>query len=338
MRKPESTPGAPRATLSPRPSALSLLRRQPYLFALLLLAIAVAMTYALQPNFFRPAALSGNLRTYLPLMLLAAGQTVVVIAGGVDLSVGAIVSLANVVIVSALGGAEAGPGQVAAAVALGLGAGALAGALNGVCVAYLRFQPIITTFATSFIFNGAALWILPSPGGSAPPAIQSAYASRPLGIPLAVWVALALLLLWALVHQTRYARYLYAVGGNALAAYTTGVPVPLVRLSSYVVSGLLAAGAGLALVLSTGTADPLIGEPMTLSSIVAVVLGGTRLSGGQGGLLGTILGVYILGFIRTIISFAGVPSWWQTLVDGLIVMLVLAGPGLVALLRGRRAP
>lgn len=320
------------ATLSARQT----LRRQPFLFALLLLTVAVAITYALQPNFFRPAALSGNLRTYLPLMLLAAGQTIVVLGGGVDLSVGAIVSLTNVLIVSAMGGAEAGPGQVVAAVALGLAAGALAGALNGACVAYLRFQPIITTFATSFIFNGLALWIMPSPGGSAPPALQSAYASRPLGVPTAVWVALALVLLWGLVRRTRYARYLYAVGGSELAAYTTGVPVPLVRLSTYVVSGVLAAATGLALVLSTGTADPLIGDPMTLSSIVAVVLGGTRLRGGHGGVLGTILGVYILGFIRTIISFAGVPSWWQTLVDGLIVMLVLAGPGLAALLRGRR--
>jgi ribose transport system permease protein len=312
------------------------LRRQPFLFALLLLAIAVGLTYVLQPNFFRPAALSGNLRTYLPLMLLAAGQTIVVIGGGVDLSVGAIVSLCNVLIISAMGGAEASPGQVAAAVALGLAAGAIAGALNGACVAYLRFQPIITTFATGFIFNGLALWIMPSPGGSAPPDLQSAYASRPLGIPTALWVALALMLLWALLRRTRYARYLYAVGGSQVAAYTTGVPVPLVRLSTYVISGLMAAATGLALVLSTGTADPLIGDPMTLSSVVAVVLGGTRLSGGQGGLLGTIMGVYILGFIRTIISFAGVPSWWQTLVDGLIVMLVLAGPGLVALLRGRR--
>ncbi|HMQ30340.1 MAG TPA: ABC transporter permease, partial [Chloroflexaceae bacterium] len=252
------------ATLSARQT----LRRQPFLFALLLLTVAVAITYALQPNFFRPAALSGNLRTYLPLMLLAAGQTIVVLGGGVDLSVGAIVSLTNVLIVSAMGGAEAGPGQVVAAVALGLAAGALAGALNGACVAYLRFQPIITTFATSFIFNGLALWIMPSPGGSAPPALQSAYASRPLGVPTAVWVALALVLLWGLVRRTRYARYLYAVGGSELAAYTTGVPVPLVRLSTYVVSGVLAAATGLALVLSTGTADPLIGDPMTLSSIV----------------------------------------------------------------------
>lgn len=318
-----------------RPPLRQLAVRQPYLFALLLLALAVGVNNALQPGFFRPAVLNGNLRTYLPLLLLAAGQTIVIIGGGVDLSVGAIVSLTNVAIVRALS-AEAGAGQVVAAIALGLAAGALAGALNGVCVAYLRFQPIITTFATSFIFAGLALWIMPSPGGAAPAGLQSAYASRPLGVPLTIWIALVLLALWGALRRRRYARYLYAVGGNAVSAYTTGVPVTRVRLSTYVVSGLMAACAGLALSLSTGTGDPLIGGPMTLSSIVAVVLGGTRLSGGQGSLFGTILGVFILGLIRGIISFAGVPSWWQTLVDGLIVMLALAGPGLVALLRGHR--
>lgn len=333
--RPEPAGGGRLLAAAP-PHLLIRLRREPALFAALLLVVAIVITYALQPNYFRPAALNGNLRTYLPLMLLAAGQTIVVIAGGVDLSVGAIVSLTNVAIVSAMGGAEAGPGAIVAAIALGLLAGGLAGAFNGLCVAYLRFQPIITTFATSFVFNGLALWIMPGPGGSLPRALQDAYAARPLGIPLAIWVAAALLLLWAGQRATRYGRYLYAVGGDQLAAYTSGVPVPLVRLSSYVLSGLFAAAAGLALALSTGTADPLIGDPLTLGSIVAVVLGGTRLRGGQGGLLGTILGVYILGFVRIIIAFAGVPSWWQTLVDGLIIMFVLAGPGLLALVRGRR--
>lgn len=309
--------------------------RQPYLFALLLLFVAAAVNYVLQPGYFRPGPLNGNLRTYLPLMLLAAGQTVVVIAGGVDLSAGAIVSLTNVAIVRAMGDA-ASPGQAFAAALLGLAVGAAAGAVNGMCVAYLRFQPIVTTFATSFVFGGLALYVMPGPGGSVPGDLQSVYAGRPLGIPLTIWAALAVLLVWQLLRASRFGGYLYAVGGSAAAAYTTGVPVDRVRLSAYLISGLMAGATGLALTLSTGTGDPLIGGPMTLSSIVAVVVGGTRLSGGQGGVLGSILGVFILGFIRSIISFAGVPSWWQTLVDGLIVMLALAGPGLLALIRGRR--
>ena len=98
-------------------------------------------------------------------------------------------------------------------------------------------------------------------------------------------------------------------------------------------TGLFAALAAIALTLSTGTGDPRIGTEMTLDSVVAVVLGGTRLSGGQGGIFGAILGVAILGFIRNIISFADVPTWWQTLVDALIIIAALAGPGLVTFVR-----
>lgn len=314
------------------PSLRRVALRQPYVFALLLLVIAVLINYALQPNFFRPAVLSGNLRTYVPLLFLAVGQAVVIIAGGVDLSIGAIVSLVNVVIVRLLS-VESSGGDVALALAVGLATGVLAGLFNGICVAYLRFQPIVTTFATSFVFSGVALWVLPSPGGAVPPGLQTAYATNPLGIPLTLLIALAVLLVWAAVRATRYGRFLYAVGGQAMAAYTTGIPVALIRLSSYIAAGIMAACAGLALVMSTGTGDPLIGNPLTLGSIVAVVLGGTRLSGGQGGVAGAIIGVFILGLIRSIISFANVPIWSQTLVDGLIVMLALAGPGLLALLR-----
>lgn len=322
-----------------RSSALPQLRgvalRQSYLFALLLLLIAIGLNYLLQPNFFRPAVLNGNLRTYLPLMLLAAGQTVVVIAGGVDLSAGAIVSLVNVVMVRTLG-LEPTTGQIVLALALGLLTGALAGAFNGVCVAYLRFQPIVTTFASSFVIGGLALYVMPSPGGSVPAALMDPYRARPLGLPLLLWVALVVLLLWRALHTTRFGGYLYAVGGQPQAAYATGVPVALVRLSSYVIAGLMAACAAIGLMLSTGTGDALSGGPMTLDSVVAVVLGGTRLSGGQGGVAGSLMGVVILGLIRSIISFANVPTWWQTLANSLIIVLALAGPGVVGLVRRRR--
>lgn len=323
----------------PRSLALPQLRRvalrQSYLFALLLLLIALGINYLLQPNFFRPAVLSGNLRTYLPLLLLAAGQTIVVIAGGVDLSAGAIVSLANVVMVRALGD-EPSSAEIVQAIGLGLASGALAGALNGCCVAYLRFQPIVTTFASSFVIGGLALAVMPSPGGSVPAALMDPYRARPLGLPLLLWVAAVVVLLWRALQTTRFGRYLYAVGGQPQAAYATGVPVAGVRLGSYVLAGLLAACAAIALMLSTGTGDPLSGGPMTLDSVVAVVLGGTRLSGGQGGVAGSLMGVVVLGLIRSIISFANVPTWWQTLANSLIIVLALAGPGLVGLVRRRR--
>jgi ribose transport system permease protein len=310
--------------------------RNSYLLAFLLLIIAVIVNYALQPNFFRPAVLDGNIQTYLPLMLLAAGQAVIIVGGGIDLSIGSIVSLSDVIIVHAMGN-QSSPTQITVAIILGLLAGVLAGAFNGFCVAYLRFQPIITTFATSFVFAGLAEWVMPSPGGSMPYSFTNIYVSNLLGIPFVVWVIVVLLILWGLLRATRFGPYLYAIGGRPMSAYVTGVPVTSMRIFTYALGGLLAGLTGLALALTTGNGDPLIGSSMTLDSITAVVIGGTRLSGGQGGIIGSLLGVLVLGIIRSIISFANVPTWWQTLVNGVIVVLALAGPGIVTLVRRKRA-
>jgi ribose transport system permease protein len=309
------------------------LRRHPYLFTLLLFAVLLVANRLLQENLFEGRVISGNFRTFLPLLILAVGQTLVVIGGGIDLSVGAIVSMTTAVLVTNLL-PEAGLGPFLAVVGLAAAAGMAAGALNGFCVAVLRLQPIVTTYATSFIFSGVALWLLPRPGGAMPQEIAQFYRREmPLGLPVGVYVIAALLLFWWLLRATRYGRYLFAVGGQGEAAYATGVPVTAVRVSTYVLSGLFAALAATALTLGTSSGDPRIGDAMTLDSVVAVVLGGTRLSGGQGGIAGTILGVIVLSLIRNIISFANVPNWWQTLVDALIIVLALAGPGIVRLLR-----
>jgi ribose transport system permease protein len=311
----------------------TILRRNPYLFTLLLFIVAVGVNWYLQPNLFEPRPLSGNFRTFLPLIVLAAGQTIVVIAGGIDLSVGAIVSLAAAILVTQLA-PDAPPAAFVSIVALAGLAGVAAGAVNGFCVTVLRLQPIVTTYATSFIFGGLALTILPRPGGAMPEEIARFYRREmPLGLPVGVYVIIAVILLWLLLRQTRYGRYLFAVGGQPEAAYASGVPVNVVRFTSYMISGLMAAMAAVVLTLNTGSGDPRIGDAMTLDSVVAVVLGGTRLSGGQGGIAGTVLGVIVLGLVRNIISFANVPTWWQTLIDALIIVVALAMPGLLRLLR-----
>lgn len=311
--------------------------RHPYLLALLLLLIAVGVNYLLQPNLFESRVLNSNMRTFLPLMLLAAGQTIVIIAGGIDLSVGAMVSLSTAVLVTNLP-PDSTMGHFVLIVLLACAVGMAAGALNGLCVAFLRLQPIVTTYATSFIFSGIALWILPRPGGSMPADLARAFRrATPLGLPIGFYIVALVILAWIFLRGTRFGNYLFAVGGQPEAAYASGVPVNWVRFASYVIAGFMAALAALALTLITSSGDPRIGDAMTLDSIVAVVLGGTRLSGGQGGVAGSIIGVAILGLIRNIISFANVPTWWQTLVDALIIITALAAPGLIRLLRTRRA-
>lgn len=313
------------------------LSRVSFLVPLLVLVIAVGVNLYLQPSLFQLRVLNGNLRVFLPLILLAASQTVIIVGGGIDLSSGAIVSMVNTVVVSSFA-VEAGAGNMVLAITYGVGAGMLAGAFNGVGVAFLRLQPIVTTYASSFVFGGIALWVLPRPGGQVPRALVELYRATPLSIPFALIVIIVLIAAWVALRATRYGGYLFATGGAPRAAYTTGVPVDWIRFSTYVLGGMLAGLSAVALTLSTTTGDPNIGGArMTLDSIVAVVLGGTPLSGGQGGVVGSVIGVLILGIIRNIISFGGVSTWSETLVDALIILAALTGPGLVRLVRGKLA-
>jgi ribose transport system permease protein len=309
--------------------------RQYYPFSLLLLLVVILINSYLQANFYKPAVLNGFFRTILPLVILSAGQTVVIVGGGIDLSSGAIASLVNVIMASLMG-VNASPSQVVVAVLVGLVVGALAGAVNGFCVAYLRFQPLVTTFATTSIFSGIALFILPVPGGGVPEYMIDIYSSHPLGIPLAAWAILLVFLAWLALRSTSYGRYLNAVGGNSISAYMSGVPVARVQFSMYMFSGLMAGVCALALTLTAGTGDPLIGGGMTLNSIVAVVLGGTSLAGGAGGVGGSLMGAFIISIIHNLISFANISNWWQTLAYGLIVVFALVGPGMVNQLRKRQ--
>jgi ribose transport system permease protein len=216
--------------------------------------------------------------------------------------------------------------------------GMIAGAINGFFVAYLRLQPIITTYATGFLYAGLALFILPNPGGGIPSMFTAFYReATPLGLPLAFYIIFVILLAWYVTRQARYGRYLFAVGGKIDAAYETGVPVNAVQFSTYVISGLMAALGGIAMTMLTGSGNAQVGDALTLQAITAVVIGGTILSGGKGGIAGAIIGAIILGLIRNIISFANVESWWQTFVNAAIIVLALAMPGILSLIRRRRA-
>ncbi len=308
------------------------LRSNPYLFALLLVVILISISGVLQNRFFNPGVIASNLRGLLPLMFLAIGQAIVIIGGGVDLSVGAIVSLVNTILATLIT-PDSSVSQIILGILVACGVGILAGTLNGLCIAWLRLQPIVTTYATSFIFSGLALLILPRPGGSMPSSLTSLYRSVPFNVPFALFVIGVVLLLWTLLRRSRYGQYVYAMGGSAEAAYTTGLAVTHLRWSGYIVAGFCSALAALALTLETGSGSPGIGNAMTLESVVAVVLGGTSLSGGQGGVVGTILGVAILRIIRPIVSSSGIDPDYQTLMNAAIILIALAAPGIFALFR-----
>lgn len=302
-----------------------LLHHRPWLITLTVLALLAAVNTMLQPSFVEPAVLQSNLTTFLPLILVAIGQTYVILAGDIDLSVGSIVALSNVVTVSVFAALGNGPDAIPYGMAAGLATGLLAGLANGILVSVLRLQPIVTTFATGIVLGGAAIWVLPQAGLPVPDAYWMGYSGAILGVPTVLLILGAAALGVAVLSRSVFYAHLLAVGGNRAGAFQTGLPLVRLRILAYGLSGLFSAVAALCLTGETASGDPLLGGALALSAISAVVLGGTALSGGQGGALGSILGALVLGLIGNVIFFAGLPFEYQTLVQGLIVLLALAG-------------
>jgi ribose transport system permease protein len=309
----------------------ALMARYPALFALILFVIVIIVNAILQPKLFALDTLNGNMRVFLPLILLAVGQSIVMIGGGIDISVGGIVSIINCVLATQVG-LTGSVQDMWKFVFISLLAGILAGAINGFFIAVLRLQPIITTYATGFIYAGFALFLLPNPGGGVPREVADFYrTTTPFGLPLAFAVITVILLIWWYVRSTRYGGYLFAVGGKADAAYQTAVPVNWVIFSTYLISGLMAACSGIAITLLSGSGNAEIGSSMTLNSVTAAVIGGTAMSGGIGGVAGPIMGTITLGLMQNVISFSGISTWWETLAKALIIVVALAMPGIINL-------
>jgi ribose transport system permease protein len=312
-----------------------LVSNKPFVFPLLVLAVVVAVNYALQDNMFTPRVLNANLRSFTPLIVLAVAQSLVILGGSIDLSIGTIMSLVAAVLVTRLT-EESTNTQFWLVLLLGIGVGLLAGAANGLLSAYVRLPSFITTYSMSYVYAGIALWILPRPGGSMPTLLARGYrALIPLNIPIGIYIILILLLIWILLRATRYGAFLYAIGGNTRSAYTSGVPVEANRFATHIIAGGIAALAALFFTLNTGSSDARIGASLTLDSIVAVVLGGTLMSGGVGGMAGPIIGVLILGFVRNIVSFANVNTWYQPLLDASIILFAIVSPGFINLVRSQ---
>lgn len=314
-----------------------LMTRYPAFFPAILLITSIVINFILQPNMFAPETLNGNMRVFLPLILLAIGQAIVLVGGGIDISVGGTVSIVNTILATRVG-LDGTPELMWKYVFISLAVGLLAGAINGFFISVLRLQPIITTYATSFLYAGFALFILPNPGGGIPQNIANVYRTvTPLGIPIGFYVIAIMLLIWIYVSSTRYGKFLFAVGGKADAAYETAVPVTAVRFSTYVISGFMAALAGITITLLAGSGNAEIGSAMTLNAITAAVIGGCAMSGGIGGVAGPIMGAITLSLIQNIISFANIDTWWETLVKASIIVIALAAPGIINLFQRRKA-
>jgi len=314
----------------------ALLRRNLWTVGLLgLLAVLMGFAKIEQPR-YGEISIQGLGTSVLPLALAAVAQAVIVIAGGIDLSIGSMMALTSVIAATAMTGQseEVGVVVVIGVILLGL----VLGAINGSVVVLTRVPDIVVTLALSFVWAGFALLVRPAPGGQAAGWLK-ALTVGPLfndWIPKAAVVMLILVgIIWIPVSRSRFGLSLYALGSDSLAAFRSGVSVGRTRILAYALGGLFAALAGLSLTASTGIGTPVPG-PYTLESVAAVVLGGVSLAGGRGGVVGPIIAVIVLQMIRTDMTFMSIDTNLAIVAQGVILIGVLMASSLFDLRRRRR--
>ena len=298
------------------------------LFAVLFVGFLILHPRGLSIMVTTPAANQG-----LALAFAAMAQTLPVLTGGLDLSVGSVLALSNCVASHLVSGSTA---QIVGGIAVTLLAGAACGFFNGVVVVAGRIQPIIATLATGAIFTGIAYLLRPIPGGSIDEDLGDLLTNETFGVIPTSLLLLAgvLLVVWVPFRNSVLGRGGYAAGSSEAAAFLSGVRVGRSRLAAYTLAGLLAACGGLFLALQTLSGDAQVGADYTLKSIAAVVIGGTSLLGGSGGVMGSIFGAYALRAISGLLLFAGVSPLAQPLFEG-VVLMVAIGLGAIRILANR---
>lgn len=289
--------------------------------ALIMLAIVVGLNAFLQPDFFSADSFSSNLQNAAPVILICMAQAVVVLVGELDLSMGAGVSLVNCVLASVP--AFTGWGTAATCCAA-LAAAVVAGLVNGLLVGYFRQSALIATFATGAVWFGGALILMPQPGGTVPESLGEWFSMRAGPLPVAAIPPLIAVVLWAVLQRHRFGRRLIATGSSPDAAVKSGIDTRRVKLLAYVVAWLMVFGAALCISAETSSGDARLGLPYTLNSVAAIVIGGISLAGGRGSMLGAICGALVLVLIGNVVYFAGIPSNYQELFKGSVIVIALA--------------
>lgn len=302
-----------------------LLAHAPFLVACLILVAILGLYGSLQRGVFTLDELNLTTAAAMTLILAATGQTIVLIRGGIDLSIGGMISLGTVIAATRFG-EDAGSVVFWSAVILALGFSV--GALNGLLISALRLQPFLVTLATWSILSGVAMLILPTDGGSVPGWWVGLGYEAYLGLALPVWLLAALLFFWAWFRTTRLGLTIKATGSSERSSFLSGVSITRINVAVYGLSGLFAAAAALYLTTQTGSGSPTIGRDYILPSVAAAVIGGVSLFGGRGHLVGTVVGAFVLTLIGNLVFVLRVSSYWQPVLSGSILLVAVLASSL----------
>lgn len=293
--------------------------------ALFVLSLGIAF---LSPNFLKTANLMNVVRQASPQIIMAIGMTVVFLTGGIDLSMGSVTTLASIVTAFAMVRMDV---NWVLAILAALLVGALSGLANGLLIAKVKLPPPVATYGMLWIGRGLAFAIMgATPIYGFPEAFRYIGVAYLAGVPMPIWIMLAIAVLVGLfLNFTTLGRSVYAMGGNTAAARASGIPADRVLIYVYAISGLMAAVTGVILCARLGAVDQNLGAPFLLPAIASPVMGGTSMTGGQGGVTGAILGSLIMVVVTNGMNLLGISSLWQQFVVGLVVVLAVWLDGIV---------
>jgi ribose transport system permease protein len=285
-----------------------------------LLALFIILSIA-SPNFLTSTNLSSVVRQTAVINIMALGMTVIIIAGGIDLSVGSILALAGL-----LGAMTMEKHGIGWGIAAGMLVGMLCGFANGLMITSLRISPFIVTLGTMGIYRGFALIISKGlPVHEIPPSFSYLGEGTLLGVPFVLWILLlCAVVTHILLEHTRHGRYAFSIGSNPDAAFYAGVPVKFHTIVVYAGAGLLTGLSGMIEVSRLMTGQPTGGQGYELTAIAAVVIGGGSLRGGEGSVLGTLVGAFIMGLLANGSDLLGTNPYWQQVIIGAVIILAVA--------------
>jgi ribose transport system permease protein len=292
-----------------------------YVIVIALLILLFVIGGLVSDRFLTSRNATNLMQQLVVLGFVSLGQTLVILMGGIDLAIGALVGACTVFLASFL---EWQPGLVWLAIPLVLMGAMAVGTVNGLLIVFLRVHPLIVTLGMASIIYGCALMYRKEPGGSVPPGFGDLSYNAIYGIPISTIILVLVFVLAGLwLKRTATGRMLYFVGGDSKSARLNGLPVSRVTILAYALCGLCAGIAAIFLTARTGVGDPRIGANLTLQSITPVVVGGTILAGGRGGVLGTFLGVLLVTVLNNLLNFSGVTSFYQWVIQGIIIIVAV---------------
>lgn len=280
------------------------------------------------PYFFKASYLVGLLKNYTPMILVSVGMSVVIIGGGIDLAIGTIASLVNVIVM--LCSVQYGM-SIWLSMLIGIGVGLMCGIINGSIIAFARLNPLISSFAFSWITGGIALWMVPDANKyDLATDMVNFYKGSVIGIPVPVILIVISVVVWEIIMKMNAGVGVYALGNNMKNAYTTGISIEKARILSYAFSGFCAAMAGIAMTGAMGGGYASIGDGYTVKAIAACVIGGIALTGGKGSVIGGVTGGVFIGLLAALVISSPIDPLKQGFVTNLIILISILIPSMIA--------